>query len=128
MPQFKCVVHFEAKVKGSYETKIEADDKKEAKESAESNTTHDIEQEIMNNSSGDLDIDDCSVSIEEVKFLACTECNGRKYKISILEGGAGLLKVGPCPTCQRIPNTEEVCKHVIGLLDVLAEENEEEGE
>lgn len=128
MSQFKCVVHFNAKVRGTYETKIEAEDKDAAKESAEQDSTNDIEQEIMNNGGGDVNIDDCDVSVEDVKFKACPECNGRKYKISTLEAGAGLLKVGPCPACQRIPNTEEVCKHVMTLLDDLAEENMEEDE
>lgn len=130
MPHFKVDVEFSAKVTGKYTVVVEADagtPTSEVLSSAEETASHEIDQLILNESyNHDLEVDNCDSSITNTEMSKCSECNGRKYKIDILDGGAGLIKVGPCPSCQQIPTTKDVCEHVIELLEEQHNENDEE--
>lgn len=126
MAIFKFKVQFDAKVRGSYEGEAEVEGTPvEMHEEASRQAEHAIDQLMLDGHISDLNIDECDSTVTELETQTCSKCDGRKYLIDILDGGAGLLKVGPCGSCQGIPNTVEVCKHIIELLKEAHEEEAE---
>lgn len=127
MAKYRMEIHYKATITGSFPVTVDSDGKREARSEAEDRARDEIEQEFMNTTGlGEVVVGDCDVCVEDVTFKNCPDCRGRKYRIDTLEAGAGLLKVGPCPSCQQTPNTEETCKHVLALLQQLADEQAEE--
>lgn len=126
MPRFR--VCWEARLEGTCIVEVDRDEGDtidSLKSEAEEKATQLVEDELNGNSRGEFDVSNIDVTTDDVELCVCKECGGRKYKIDVLEGGAGLLKVGPCPSCQMIPNTKEVCEHVLQLLKDIPIEEEE---
>ncbi len=128
MAEVRFKVYWKAKVEGTCTVGVERDEgesiddlKHQAEEKAQ-----ELVQEELNVQNNDVDVDNVDVDTDEVELCKCRECGGRKYKIAVLEGGAGLIKVGPCPACQRIPTTLDVCEHVMKLLKDIPTDEEEE--
>jgi hypothetical protein len=123
VPKFTVETFFTAKVEGKYKVTVDADSAGEAKELAEEQARQDIEEELGN--CHQVETDNCEVTIDDMEICRCKTCKGRTYLISTLEEGAGLLKVGPCPECQLIPNTSLVCQHVLALLQKVQTDSED---
>lgn len=129
MAKFRISCKFKAEVRGTVDSEFDVDiepgsTKDQIAEAAEDQVAESIQHELESCGCGsEISIDEvCDVELNDIEVAACPGCGGKGYVVSVIAEGDGLLKVGPCTRCLRVPTPKDAVDVVMELIKEQEEE------